>query len=220
MFIDRRILGLFAGLWLLTTFLTFDIGYSVGRISILAAPEGQPVFEMAAQEVPVVSSTVKRLPPYDFSLVRRAEHVSHVLNVDLNTAWRISKEIDCATERYPTLDFWLIIGIIEVESGGDPHAVSHAGAIGLMQIMPRTGEEVAGKLGMEWNGPADLYDLEASIQMGSFYLDWLIKRFGSMEVALAAYNWGPGHIAKRISRGSMLPVQYPGKVLQAAYRPV
>ncbi len=120
-------------------------------------------------------------------------------------------------EKYPKLDFWLLMGVIKVESGGNPVTVSRAGAIGLMQIMPSTGEDIARELGEKWTGPEMLYDVETNIRYGAYYLNQLFERFeGNQQAAIAAYNWGPNHISRRIANGSTLPVVYPRKVLQAS----
>ena len=86
--------------------------------------------------------------------------------------------------RYNSLDALLLASIIEVESGFDPLAVSHRGATGLMQLMPST----AG-LG------TDLYDPEHNLEAGARYLNQLLRRYaGDLELALAAYNAGPGNV--------------------------
>ena len=76
----------------------------------------------------------------------------------------------------------LIKAIIQVESGGDPLAVSSAGAAGLMQLMPITAKEL---------GVTDRFDPEQNIESGTRYLRGLMDRFGSTELALWAYNAGP-----------------------------
>lgn len=83
------------------------------------------------------------------------------------------------------LDSDLIKAIIYAESGGDRQAVSASGAIGLMQLMPQT----AGDLKI-----ADPFDAAASIDGGTRYLRSLLDRYGSTEIALWAYNAGPGAV--------------------------
>jgi len=93
------------------------------------------------------------------------------------------------------LDPHLVAAIINVESGFDPEAVSRVGAQGLMQIMPETGEWIAGKLSVE--SPPNLFDPETNISMGAWYLGFLEERFGhDRDLVLAAYNAGHGRVAE------------------------
>ena len=85
------------------------------------------------------------------------------------------------------LDADLVRALIYVESGGDPRAVSRAGAAGLMQLMPATASEL---------GLADRFDPEQNIASGTRYLRTLLDRFHSTEVALWAYNAGPEAVAQ------------------------
>ncbi len=80
----------------------------------------------------------------------------------------------------------LVLAVIAVESGGRPQAVSHAGAAGLMQLMPGT----AARFGVQ-----DRLQPAESIRGGVAYLDWLIGHFGGDPIlALAAYNAGEGAV--------------------------
>jgi len=118
------------------------------------------------------------------------------------------------------LDPALVIAIIEVESGGYHLAVSHVGAMGLMQLLPTTGEELAGKLGIEWHGPDTLFDPTINVKLGTAYLRQLADRYGDVSVALAAYNWGPGRIDRRLRRGAGVPSRYIEQVMRAVDRDV
>jgi soluble lytic murein transglycosylase-like protein len=82
----------------------------------------------------------------------------------------------------------LVRAVIRVESGWNPRAVSAKGALGLMQLMPSTAAEY---------GVSDPFDPEQNIRAGVAYLRKLIDRFdGKTELALAAYNAGPGAVEK------------------------
>lgn len=96
---------------------------------------------------------------------------------------RWAPQIEKAARKYD-MDPAVIAAVIEQESGGDATATSHAGAIGLMQLMPRT----ARGLGV------DPYDPTQNIDGGTRYLLGQMKRFGSLEQALAAYNAGPNNV--------------------------
>lgn len=89
----------------------------------------------------------------------------------------------------------LIDSVICAESAGDPLAVSHKGAQGLMQLMPSTAKEVMEELGMD-SSTYDPFDSELNKKLGSAYLKKMIGLFGDTKLALAAYNAGPGTVSK------------------------
>ena len=111
----------------------------------------------------------------------------------------------------------LVLAVIHIESRGNTFALSPVGAMGMMQIMPPTGEELATKLDIPWRGAQTLFDPQVNVRMGVTYLKQLESRYGSMKTALAAYNWGPGRIDSKIRRGVAVPASYSGSVL-ATYR--
>jgi membrane-bound lytic murein transglycosylase MltF len=133
---------------------------------------------------------------------------------DRELAETVTQAIEDASGEFD-VDPWLVASLIRVESAGNPSIVSRVGAIGLTQIMPKTGAQIAKDLGIENYSTELLYDPATNVRMGTAYLRQLLNRFdGSVHAALAAYNWGPTHIAKRIKRRQALPVQYPGKILR------
>jgi soluble lytic murein transglycosylase-like protein len=107
----------------------------------------------------------------------------------------------------------LILAVIQIESAYYNFARSRVGALGLMQVMPATGQMLARQHGLEWNGPQTLFDPVANVRLGCRYLAALRARYGRIDAALAAYNWGPGAIDRRIALGSGLPRRYPALVL-------
>jgi len=80
------------------------------------------------------------------------------------------------------------------------YAVSPAGAIGLMQVMPATGRWFGEKLGKPVHDRAQLFDPERNIELGVHYLAELHRQFGRLDLALLAYNAGPRR-ARQIARG-------------------
>jgi len=81
----------------------------------------------------------------------------------------------------------LIDAVIRTESGYRPRAVSRVGAMGLMQLMPRTAQSV---------GVTDAFDPRQNVMGGARYFKKQLDRFGSVALAAAAYNAGPHRVAK------------------------
>lgn len=93
---------------------------------------------------------------------------------------------------------WTFIhAITRQESQFDRAAVSHAGARGMMQLMPGTAREVAGKLGLSYDGGALTTDTNYNMTLGSTYFQQMLRYYGgSYPLAVAAYNAGPGNVNK------------------------
>ena len=89
------------------------------------------------------------------------------------------------------LDAYLVVSIINTESGFNENAKSEKGAIGLMQIMPSTAEFIAKELN-EKN--YDLFDESINIRFGCFYLRYLLEKYKNEENAIIAYNAGEGRL--------------------------
>lgn len=92
--------------------------------------------------------------------------------------------------------------VLQAESAGDPHAVSGAGAVGLMQLMPGTWKDVRRVL----NLGGDPFDPHDNIAAGAAYLRWLHDRYGDAGF-LAAYNAGPGRYDDHLATGRPLPAE-------------
>lgn len=100
-------------------------------------------------------------------------------------------------------DAW-IYAILRQESAFNTMAVSHAGATGLMQLMPATARQVATTLGHPRPSRNDLYDPGLNITLGSTYLTQMQQRYGGNPVlAAAAYNAGPGNVNKWLPESRM-----------------
>ncbi len=110
-----------------------------------------------------------------------------------------------------------VLAVIHVESSGYNYAMSNVGALGLMQLLPTTAESIAARVGVDWDGAGTLFDPVANVRLGTFYLARLVNRFDDLDLALAAYNWGPTAIATRLRKGQRIPKEYIHKV-QTAYR--
>lgn len=93
----------------------------------------------------------------------------------------------------------LIYSVMFTESGFDEKALSPKGAKGLMQIMDITGGWGGEYLKIENYSPEMLFDADVNIQIGTWYLGYLINQYKNEETALAAYNAGSGNVSKWLS---------------------
>jgi hypothetical protein len=99
--------------------------------------------------------------------------------------------IDCASEKYG-VDADLIKAVIKAESDFDTKATSDRGAVGLMQLMPETAQDL---------GVKNPYNPVDNVMGGTRYLKMLLDRYdGDTNVALAAYNWGMGNVERHPDR--------------------
>lgn len=95
------------------------------------------------------------------------------------------------------LDPALVRAVIEAESGGDPKAVSKAGAIGMMQLASATASDC---------GIHDAFDPLQNVQCGSRTLGYLVHRYG-VQTGIAAYNFGSGDVESVGGHLSKMPVE-------------
>ena len=105
--------------------------------------------------------------------------------------------------REARIDPYLVLSVIRQESSFSKDAVSRVGAIGLMQIMPQTGHDLARQLGLDHFERTALFDPDISIRLGSRFLGDQVRQFATgptqklgFELGLAAYNAGP-HVARK-----------------------
>jgi len=102
---------------------------------------------------------------------------------------RLARQIHTAAER-EGLDPELGFRLVRAESGFNPRARSHAGALGLTQLMPRT----ARWLDRGMTSPRAVMEPEANLRVGFRYLRRLIGKYGDLRLALLAYNRGEGAV--------------------------
>lgn len=100
----------------------------------------------------------------------------------------------------------LTTSIILSESSFRPKVVSHAGAIGLMQLRPTTARYIARRNSIEWRGNIALKDPAYNIKLGIAYFSYLEDLFeGDRHLALIAYNWGPTNLNNALRGTRRIP---------------
>ncbi len=100
------------------------------------------------------------------------------------------------------LDPQLVAAVIYQESKFDADAVSPSGAVGLMQLLPETGQGIADRTGGDSWTPEDLMNPELNVRYGSWYLRHLLDKYGDEKLALAAYNAGQANVDRWREEGS------------------
>lgn len=100
------------------------------------------------------------------------------------------------------LDPYLVAALIRQESAFNPNAVSHANAVGLMQLLPKVGRGVAKQEKMKHFTTQELFQPRVNLQLGTKYFRSMVDRFGSFEYALAAYNAGVDRVQDWSKQGT------------------
>ncbi|MCV6637907.1 transglycosylase SLT domain-containing protein [Candidatus Albibeggiatoa sp. nov. NOAA] len=105
------------------------------------------------------------------------------------------------------VDLAWVYGIVRQESAFAKDARSHAGAMGLMQLMPATGRLVARKIGLPLRRTKEILELDNNIALGTAYLSQMLDKFdGNYMLATAAYNAGPGRAVRWEKERKCMPV--------------
>jgi soluble lytic murein transglycosylase len=155
--------------------------------------------------------------PPSRQLVLKIDNILEIENAPLSNRLqrKIAHNIVLLSQEY-ALDPYLILAIIKTESHFDPQALSYAGAMGLMQVLPIVIRDVADDLPQFEEDPYEttLYDPIDNMKLGVHYFAELLKRFrNNYPIALTAYNMGPTAVAERIKQKHPLPQGYAQKVM-------
>lgn len=179
----------------------------------LAVPGPIPVLEEAPIETVSLSASVKHIR------TAREEKIYQILS-GFYTGLKSSENeqlvsfISEESHRYG-FDPELILALISTESSFYNWSISRKGAVGLMQIVPNTGRQLARINKISWHEQEDhLFDPIINVKLGIHYLYMLKVKFGDVNTALTAYNFGPSRVKRWKSRGKSIPTRYANKVMR------
>jgi soluble lytic murein transglycosylase len=173
-----------------------------------------PVYDVAVKRVWIQKNTPleKIHPAKDYVIHAKIKSVISDYKTGMTDSKKdhISQHILKQSRKYG-YDPLFLTALIITESSFNHRAKSKVGALGLMQIRPRTGKAMATESNIRWRGTRTLYRPEKNIALGTYYLNKLLARFGNMKTALEAYNHGPTRTARYLRRGKRTH-KYSGKV--------
>jgi soluble lytic murein transglycosylase-like protein len=109
--------------------------------------------------------------------------------------WHIAETIQREGQRYG-YDPLFVLAMIQVESSCSSTARGPTGSVGLIQLQPSVARELARRVGIPWSGTGMLTHPGVNVKLGLHYLTELEERFQDPWIAVAAYNLGPGRIAR------------------------
>ncbi len=131
----------------------------------------------------------RTLTPEEIEALKDTGEILRITNhtpLDEEIARTVVKE----AEKYEYVDVYLLLSLMDIESNFEPKAVSHAGAVGIMQLMPITAEVSAEKLNKSYEREK-LYDPKYNIKLASVHVNHLLELYdGDRDKALTAYNRG------------------------------
>ncbi|MBD3218476.1 MAG: transglycosylase SLT domain-containing protein [candidate division Zixibacteria bacterium] len=127
---------------------------------------------------------------------------------------RLTNTVYTESKKYG-YDPLFLLAVIKVESSFRKRAVSNKGAMGLMQMKPSTGSDLARRGGIDWSGKYNLFDPKYNVRLGSLYLYELILKFKDLKHAIVAYNLGETETRRRLRSDEPLPRSYVERVLDA-----
>ena len=114
-----------------------------------------------------------------------------------NEFWNIAYPIEKIKNKPRNTNVYLLHAIIKAESLFDQYAISHAGAIGMMQLMPKTAKRVSKKYGIKFRSKFDLFDSTINKKIGAYHMQDLLKTFnGEIVPVIASYNAGRSVVSR------------------------
>jgi soluble lytic murein transglycosylase len=151
------------------------------------------IFRIQGEPVAALNALKRAYPDYGQMLPEEATREVWEIFYPLKWWTNIKEE----AKRH-NIDPYLIAGLIRQETVFDPNARSRANALGLMQLLPYVGREVARKTGAGAISSNDLFNPALNIQLGTAYVKELMDGFERFEYVAAAYNGGPTRVRRWI----------------------
>src|SRR5262249_38185691 len=154
------------------------------------APESAQLYQNSGR-YDMAIETMKREVPNYFALDLSSLPRSYWESLFPKPFWVDLKRFSVRNQ----LDPFLVASLIRQESEFNPNAISRANAVGLMQLLPKTGRTVAKKEKLHHFNASQLYVPGVNLQLGTSYFRSMVDKFGgSFEYALAAYNAGSDRV--------------------------
>lgn len=174
------------------------------------------IIQVLSQNVQRLEERVQTLERENSALTRKLEILNvvdkHQRGFSRGEITRLVSVIDGESRRFG-IDPLLILAVILTESEFKRFEVSEKGAVGLMQIRPFVGRDLALRRGITWNEQVGLFDPELNVKLGTTYLFELILKFNDLAYALAAYAHGETQMQKQLQLGRPAPRSYSRRVL-------
>ncbi len=174
------------------------------------------IIQVLSQNVQKLEDRVQALERENSELQRKLEILNvvdkHQRGFSQPEVAQLVGVIDSESRRFG-IDPLLILAVILTESEFKRFEVSEKGAIGLMQIRPFVGRDLALRRGIDWNEQVGLFDPELNVKLGTTYLFELILKFNDLGYALAAYAHGETRLQQNLELGRPAPRSYSRRVL-------
>ncbi len=218
----QRLLAALLGLWAL-----FAVACATTTAPRGAAPESESLYgsrratesfevapPLAAADAPDAAPILDEAPAEPSSLfIAREILADRAPQLDELQREGVARAVVKAEQEHG-LPALLVLALIEQESHFRPKVRGPGGSLGLMQLMPSSARDVARRHGIPWQGARTLHDPVKNVRLGVIYLAEMRDRFGSPDLAMAAYNIGPSALDKRLARGKSCKGPYVTGVLQ------
>jgi soluble lytic murein transglycosylase-like protein len=185
---------------------------------VYAAPRATESFEVApplvTADAPNAAPILDEAPAEPSSLfIAREILADRALELDELQREGVARAVVKA-ELEHGLPALLVLALIEQESHFRPTARGPGGSLGLMQLMPTSARELAARHDIAWRGARSLHDPVTNVRLGILYLAEMRAAFESTDLAMAAYNIGPGAVQRRLDQGLSCKGPYVSGVLQ------